>query len=124
MGLIRICNFFLFLFFCQNQSLDCENTGIQKSENTQIRIINNSNQSVTRVSLFSMTFGDLMPNDTSEYRELDYNPLQDDPLIYCVSSEKNFARYLKIPDKQVKQYTYVIDSLRNRMIFISSQVDK
>ncbi|PWL39160.1 hypothetical protein DKG77_13170 [Flagellimonas aquimarina] len=71
-----------------------------------------------------MSFGDVMPNDTTEYKELDYNPLQDDPLIYCISSEENFARYLKIPDKQVKKYTYVIDSLVNRIIYISSKADK
>nr|WP_299067397.1 hypothetical protein [uncultured Allomuricauda sp.] len=91
--------------------------------NTRIRVINNSNQAVTHVSLFSMKFKDLMPNDTSQYKELNYNQFQDDPLIYCVSNEKNFGRYLKVPDMHVKQYTYVIDSLSNRIIYVSSYED-
>lgn len=124
MSFIRIYSFFLFLFFVQNQCFDFDKTAGQKNRNTQIRVINNSCQNVTRVSLFSMMFDDLKPNDTSEYKELDYNSLQDDPLIYCVSNGESFGRYLKVPKREVKQYTYVIDSLRNRIIYVSSHADQ
>ncbi len=124
MGFIRICGFCLFLFVFQNPFSDFENVAVQGCKNTRIRVINNSEHSFIRVTLFSMYFGDLMPKDTSEYRKLNYDSLKDDPLIYCVTNEKNYGRYLDIPRKDVRRFTYVIDSLRNQIVYVSSQVDE
>lgn len=124
MSFIRFFSFCLFLFFFHNFLSDCDNSAVQKVKNTQIRVINNSEHSFTGVSLFSMPFENLMPNDTSEYKVLNYNSLKDDPLIYCISGKNNFGRYLEIPNKDVQQYTYVIDSLSNSIIYVSSQIDK
>ncbi|WP_133067223.1 hypothetical protein [Flagellimonas pacifica] len=90
----------------------------------RIRVINNSEHSLSRVSLFSMNFEDLNPKDTSQYKEFDYDPLKDDALIYCVVNKKNMGRYLEIPNKEVLWMTYVIDSLKNDIVYVSSKIDK
>jgi len=103
---------FCFLFACS--AIPPKNT------KTQIRVINNSSFFLSHVSLFSMTFGDLKPKDTSGYKELSYDPLRHDPLIYCIIEETNYGRYLKIPEESTKYYTYVVDSLNNGIIYVSS----
>ena len=95
----------------------------QKIDNPQIRVINNSGFSLNNVTLFSMHFKDLQPKDTSAYKELKYDPLRHDPLIYCMHDGINYGRYLKIPEKEIERYTYVIDSIKNRMVYISSAKD-
>lgn len=90
---------------------------------TRIRVINRSGYSFQRVSMFSMKFGDLHPNDTSEYKVLRYDPLRDDPLVYCIAAGKNLGRYLRIPDENVKYYTYVMDSVSNGILYVSSFED-
>ncbi|HEA22428.1 MAG TPA: hypothetical protein ENH87_16125 [Pricia antarctica] len=87
---------------------------------TKIRVINATDHSFTNVSLFSMNFDNLLPNDTLAYKELRYDSLRDDPLIYCVIDGKNLARYLTIPDKAARRFTYVIDSVTNGILHVSS----
>ena len=91
-----------------------------QDETTKIRVINASDRAFTNVSLFSMNFENLHPNDTSQYKELRYDPLRDDPLIYCVNDGKNLGRYLTIPDQTVRRFTYVIDSVANGLLHVSS----
>ncbi len=93
---------------------------VSQDDTTKIRVINGSDRVFTHVSLFSMMFEDLHPNDTSEYKELRYDPLKDDPLIYCVTDGKNLGRYLTIPDETVRRFTYVIDSVGNGILYVSS----
>lgn len=113
-----------FLVFIQAMFWDCRTQDIQKNKNVQIRVINNTEHRFTYVSLYSMPFDDLQPNDTSEYKELKYDPLRDDPLIYCMNGDTNYGRYLIIPSKNVEYFSYVIDSISNRIIWVSFQVDK
>ncbi len=87
---------------------------------TKIRVVNASDLVFTHVSLFSMKFENLQPNDTSAYQELRYDPLRDDPLIYCVNDGKNLGRYLTIPDNEIRRFTYVIDSVSNGILYVSS----
>lgn len=115
----------VFSFFVFSQGRECESRGVENQKvATQIRVLNNSEFSFTHVSLFSMKFGDLQPNDTSEYKSLRYDSLKDDPLIYCVKDGENLGRYLKIPDSTVKFYTYSIDSISNGILYVSSFEDK
>jgi hypothetical protein len=41
-------------------------------------------------------------------------------LIYGVSEGKNLGRYLTIPDETVRRFTYVIDSVSNGILYVSS----
>lgn len=93
--------------------------GLKRKSIKQIRVINNTEHVFTNVSLFSMPFKTLYPGDTSEYKELVYDPLKDDPLIYCVSNQTNYGRYLIIPKGTQGEYTYRIDSIQDGMIFLS-----
>ncbi|NAY91242.1 hypothetical protein GTQ34_04855 [Muricauda sp. JGD-17] len=93
----------------------------QKKELTQIRVINSTAKDFTHVTMFSMPIGELKPGDSSEFKPLRFDPLKHDPLIYCMNENINYGRYLKIPEKGVKKYTYTIDSIKNRLIYVSSR---
>lgn len=105
---------FVFLVFCASKN---EMSDLQE---TKIRVINRTNESFTNVVLFSIKFEDLKPSDTSVYKILNYNQLKDDPLIYCSIGDKNYARYLEIPNEQVKDFSYVMDSIQDDILYISS----
>ncbi|SHJ92744.1 hypothetical protein SAMN04487911_1605 [Arenibacter nanhaiticus] len=92
-------------------------------QETKIRVINRTNNNFSNVVLFSMEFSDLKPKDTSEYKILNYDPLRDDPLIYCSMGEINYARYLEIPKEGVLNFTYAIDSIQEGIIYVSSVVE-
>lgn len=91
---------------------------------THIRAINNTEYNFENVSLFSTPFENLKPRDTTSYKVLKYNPSADDPLIYCTSDGVNFARYLKIPQKKVKKMAYIIDSIQNKIMYVTSYVEE
>lgn len=102
----------------------CKDEHRPSQENvTKIRVINNSGHQFEHVTLFSMKFGDLQPNDTSEYKILNYDSLRDDPLIYAVMEGDNLGRYLRIPDKNIRHYTYVMDSVSSGILYVSSFED-
>lgn len=105
---------FCFLVFCANK------TEIQETQVTHIRVINRSNESFSNVALFSMKFENLKPKDTSAYKILNYDPLRDDSLIYCSIGDANYARYLNIPEVGVNNYSYIIDSIQDGIIYITS----
>lgn len=110
------------LFFALFAKAGCEDRVDQ--EEIKIRAVNSSKGEVTRVSMFSMDFGDLRSKDSSEYRVLEYDPLKDDSLIYCIYEGVNYARYLPMPDQGPGRYTYSIDSLKNRIVYVSMQFDR
>lgn len=124
MNMLRIgCTIVAIMSFCKGGQ--CESTAISMQDSTtQIRVINNSRHSFTGVSLFSMRFEDLKPNDTTEFKQLKYDPMRDDPLIYCIENGKNLGRYVTIPDATVRYYNYRIDSIGNGILYISSFEDK
>ncbi|MCL6266245.1 hypothetical protein [Flagellimonas myxillae] len=90
-----------------------------KQNDLFIRIINDTSHEFTNVSLFSMEFQDLSPQDTTKYLALKFDSLKHDPLIYCVSEGTNYGRYVKIPEGNAGYYTYTIDSLKNKMIYVN-----
>ncbi len=90
-------------------------------QDTQIRIVNESSLTFMNVNLFSMKFPDLYPGDTTDYKVLNYDSLEDDPLIYCTNEGVRYASYVVIPGDDVEYYTYAIDSVSNRIIYISSR---
>ena len=96
---------------------------IFSSKDTKIRVINHTEFDFTNVMLFSLKFEDLKPNDTSAYQILNFNELRDDPLIYCSVGDRNFARYLKIPKDGLKNVSYVIDSIDNGIMHLSTDFD-
>lgn len=114
----------IFLVVVQGLFWDCRIQDIQKSKNARIRVINNTKHIFTNVSLYSMPFGDLQPNDTSGYKELKYDPLRHDPLIYCMNGDTNYGRYLIIPNKDIEYCSYVIDSISNGIIWVGFQAEK
>ena len=117
------CTIVAIMSFCQGGQ--CESNAISMQDSTtQIRVINNSRHSFTGVSLFSMRFEDLKPNDTTEFKQLKYDPMRDDPLIYCIENGKNLGRYVTIPDATVRYYSYRIDSIGNGILYISSFEEK
>lgn len=103
-----------FLVFCGNKN------DIQDTKVTRIRVINATNKSFSNVVLFSIKFEDLKPNDTTAYKNLDFDPLLDDSLIYCSIGDTNFARYLDIPEENDKTFSYVIDSIQDGIMYVSS----
>ncbi len=73
--------------------------------------------------MFSTEFGDLKPRGSTEYKPFKFDPLSDDSLIYCIYDGTNYARYLPMPNKGAGHYTYSIDSLKNRIIYMSMQLE-
>lgn len=110
----------LFLFFAKAGCKDSVGT----QEEIKIRAVNNSGDTLTGVFMFSMDFGNLKPKDSSEYKVLEYDPLKDDSLIYCMHDGTNYARYLLIPDQGAGHYTYSVDSLKNRIVYVSMHFDR
>lgn len=104
----------VFLVFCAGKN------DVPKLQGTQIGVVNKTSESFTNVVLFSMKFEDLRPNDTSVYKALNYDQLTDDPLIYCSIGDKNYARYLEIPDDKVKKFTYTLDSIQDGILYVGS----
>ncbi|RTE53810.1 hypothetical protein EHW67_07695 [Arenibacter aquaticus] len=115
MRLLFVLGAFVFIVFCANKN------EIREPQSTHIRVINSTDVSFTNVVLFSMKFNDLRPKDTSEYKMLDYDPLKDDPLIYCSAAGTRYARYLQIPEAYDEKYSYVIDSIQDGIVYVSSQ---
>tara|TARA_R100001369_G_scaffold86579_2_gene121195 strand:+ start:2726 stop:3049 length:324 start_codon:yes stop_codon:yes gene_type:complete len=102
------------MVFCANRN------NIKDTQSSKIRVINRTNESFSNVVLYSMDFEDLKPGDTSVYKILDYDPLKDDPLIYCSIGDINFARYLEIPSENIRNFSYLIDSVQNGILYVSS----
>ncbi len=109
--------FFLFLY-----NGNCEDVYAEQTS-TKIRVVNNSEFYFTGVSLFSMNFDNLKPGDSSSYKLLKYDPLKDDSLIYCIAEGYNYGRYLKLPDKEFGNYTYQIDSVKSKILYVSLHSD-
>ncbi|MDL5514488.1 hypothetical protein QSE00_21935 [Arenibacter sp. M-2] len=114
MKILYVIGAFVFLVFCAGKN------DMPKLQGTQIRVVNKTNESFTNVVLFSMKFEDLRPNDTTAYKALNYDQLTDDPLIYCSIGDKNYARYLKIPDSKVENFTYTLDSIHDGILYVGS----
>lgn len=102
----------------------CEKRNNFTQESTQIRIINNTRHKFTQVSLFSMKFGDLYPNDTSDYKTLNFDQLEDNDMIYCVQDGERLGRYVMLPDSTAKYFTYSLDSIDNGILYGSSFFEK
>lgn len=100
----------------------CEEVQVQENE-VKIRTVNNSDYALTRVSMFSTEFGDLKPKDSTEYKPFEFDPLSDDSLIYCIYKGIHYARYIPVPNKGAGHYTYSIDSLKNRIIYVSMRLE-
>lgn len=121
--LIRIVLFFTFSAFMVLPALQCGGVDQDNGSVTKIRVINGSGHSFDQVSIFSMRLPNLNPNDTTEYIELDFDPLTDDPLIYAVSEGKNLGRYVEIPEKGVKRASYIIQGLNDGILYVDYQVE-
>lgn len=106
--------FFSLFVFCASK--DRANHG----QITKIRVINRSEQHFTNVMLFSMKFQNLSARDTSAFKVLNFDPLKDDSLIYCSIGETNYARYLEIPVDGMKNVSYLIDSIQNGILYMST----
>lgn len=106
------------LVFCANKNV------VHHVQATNIRVINRTEECFTNVMLFSMRFQDLMPRDTSDYQVLDFDLLRDDPLIYCSIGNVNYARYLEIPENGRTNFSYIIDSIQDRILYVSTVHEK
>ena len=85
------------------------------------RIVNNTALHFTNISVFSKNIGTLKAYDTISYSAINYNSLKQDPLFYGVYNEVNYARYLVLPKKNNERVTFSIDSLANKIIYISTK---
>lgn len=120
---IRICTILFFMASFIHSSSCTKESGKGEQSFTKIRIINNSFEHFTNVSLFSMPFGALNPGDTTAYTDLKFDSLRDDPMIYCVNKGRNLGRYIEIPGEEVKYASYVIDSLYNGVLYVAYHED-
>lgn len=112
---IVVVKVFLILFiFCSIKEW------INNVQITRIRVINHSEERIANAMLFSRKFQDLNSGDTSAYQVLDFDPLRDDPLIYCSIRGVNYGRYLEIPGNSSKNVSYLIDSIQNGILYIST----
>jgi hypothetical protein len=109
----------LFLGCCLQDTYGQIASSVEEESGIPVRIVNHTDCIFRQVALLSTRFGDLRPNDTTEYRRVKYNVLKDDPLIYATVDGQHVGRYVKIPEEESKQYTYVIDSLKNKVIYVS-----
>ncbi|MBO0592802.1 hypothetical protein I2486_15465 [Cellulophaga sp. E16_2] len=85
------------------------------------RIVNNTALNFTNVSLFSENIGNVLAYDTLAYAVVSYNSLLQDPLFYGINKEVNYARYLVLPKTNNERVTFSIDSLANKIIYISTK---
>jgi hypothetical protein len=114
---MRLLSYFFLiplLVFC------CCSKAMNEQQETKIRIVNQSQYKVSNISLFSIPFEYLNPQDTSEFKILNFKELEDAPMIYGTVNGINFARYLEIAPLK-RNYTYSIDSIQfeNRIIYVS-----
>jgi hypothetical protein len=95
-------------------------TKLNEQQETKIRLVNQSQFMVSNISLFSIPFSNLKPQDTSEYKILNFKELEDAPMIYVTANGLNLSRYLEIAPLK-RNYTYKIDSIQldNRIIHVS-----
>ena len=114
---------FLSLILFIGTTQNCNGRDHEELGATKIRLINNSNLSFTQVALFSKPFEHLEPKDTTEYVELIYDPLRDDPMLYCVFEGKNLGRYVEIPEKGIRNASYVIQDLRDGVLYVDFKVE-
>ena len=77
---------------------------------TKIRVINSTEFEIYNISLFSIGFENLEPGHMSCFKDIHYNYLKDDPLIYATINNINLGLYLEIPVED-KKNTYTIDSV-------------
>ncbi|MFD2098867.1 hypothetical protein [Flagellimonas iocasae] len=110
------------LFFLFFSKAGCKN-GQAVQETIKVRVANNSDVAFTRVALFSMDFGGLNPGNVSDYKILDFDPFRDDSLLYCTQDDYTHSTYVQMPDKDSGNYTYSIDSIRNKLVYISIELD-
>ncbi|WP_158976796.1 hypothetical protein [Cellulophaga sp. L1A9] len=85
------------------------------------RIINNTSLNFTNVSIFSNQIGTIKAYDTIGYAVTNYDSLKHDPLFYGIYDEVNYARYLLLPKTNNERVTYSIDSIANKIIYISTK---
>lgn len=123
MGIFKIISICLGLILLSVFKI-CEKRNDLTQESTQIRIINNTMYKFTQVSLFSMEFGDLYPNDTSDYKTLNFDRLEDNDMIYGVQDGERLGRYVMLPDSTAKYFTYSLDSVGNGILYGHSFVEK
>ena len=120
MSLPKVVLVLFFVFF--SNSSGCKDR--QRAQDiVRVRIANKSENSFTRVSMFSMDFGGLEPGGISEYKTLDFDPLRDDSLMYCTLDDYTYSTYVQMPGKGAGNYTYSIDSIRNDLVYISIRLD-
>ncbi|NER11541.1 hypothetical protein SAMN06265375_10393 [Muriicola jejuensis] len=86
---------------------------------TKIRLANSTGFELSNISLFSIKFENLNPGDTSGYKEINYDYLKDDPLIYTTINHIILGLYVEIP-KENKKNTFIVDSvnMENKRLYV------
>ena len=123
MILIRIINSFISYFIIYTfLNLLINNFSKQASyqEKLCIRIVNNTVDNITNISLYSHKFKDLDIGEKSHYKIFKFDNRTDDPMLYLKTNNNNFALYLSSPDSMKGNYSYIIDSVNifNGYIYI------
>lgn len=88
-----------------------------------IRIVNESDFKLTKIHLFSEKFKDLVVQEKSEYKILDFDRNSDDAMIFLMANNNNFGLYLS-PESVNGKYSYIIDSLSFEKRYIYLKIIK
>jgi hypothetical protein len=114
-SLFKVLVFIVLLFSC--------NEVVQHS-GTRVGIRNESNYTITDISLLGIAFDDLKPAAQSSYKVFDFNDEKADPMAYLTVNGYNLSIYIEAPDFS-GQYTYVIDNInfQNHLAFITRVKD-
>ena len=79
---------------------------------------NNTQNSLYDIFLFGSQIDSLAPGRASQEYPFVYNPITDDSMIYCISEGVRYACYLHIPDKYLKKFSYIVESIQNDVLFV------
>nr|WP_293295451.1 hypothetical protein [Allomuricauda sp.] len=122
MGTIKAAVIFLCLVFL-GSSKKCKAIEGLRQVTTHIRIINHTPYKLTDVSIFSMGFKDLMPKDTTGFKALNFNQLEDNDMIYCVWDGRRLGRYVRFSNHKEKFITYHLDSIDHGILYVSTDME-
>ena len=79
---------------------------------------NHTQNTLHDILLFGIQIDSLAPGRTSQEYPFAYNPITDDSMIYCISEGVRYACYMHIPDKDLKKFSYIVESIQNEVLFV------
>ncbi len=113
--LIQIFIYVAFLFSCEKKD--------DIKSDFSARIKNNSEYTISGISLFSLPYGELKAGETSRYQAVNFNDKEDDPMLNITIDNVFLGKYLA--PKSSGKVTYIIDSIhvQDQTVFTSEIIE-